>query len=39
MFIDFQKAYDSVWQDAFFYKLAELGIGGYTLEFIRKAYA
>ena len=38
LFIDFKKAYDSVWQDGLFYKLAEIGVGGNILKFIRSAY-
>ena len=38
-FFDLRKAYDTVWQEALWYKMAKLGIKGKTLKFIMCAYA
>jgi len=39
LFIDFEKAYDSIWYDGLWYKLARCGVGGKMLKFIRKIYS
>ena len=38
-FIDFEKAYDSVWHDGLFFAMAKFGIGGAALRFIRALYS
>ena len=37
-FIDFSKAFDTVWRDALFYKLLKLGIGGPFAEILKNIY-
>lgn len=37
-FVDFRKAYDSVWRDGLFLKLRRLGIGGKYYSIIRNMY-
>ncbi len=37
-FIDFQKAFDSVWRNGLFLKLIESGIGGRTYDIIKDIY-
>ena len=37
-FVDFKKAYDSVWHEGLFYKLEENGFSGKILELIRYIY-
>jgi hypothetical protein len=37
-FIDFRKAFDTVWHDGLFYKLQQLGIKGHFLETLRNIY-
>ena len=37
-FVDFTKAFDSVWHDGLFYKLQNIGINGNILELIRNIY-
>ncbi len=38
-FIDFQKAFDSIWHDGLVYKIIESGIGGKTYDIIRSMYS
>ena len=38
-FVDFRKAYDSVWRDALFYKLLENGISRRFIRLLRNAYS
>ena len=38
-FIDFQKAFDSIWHDGLFYKIIESGIGGKTYDIIKSMYS
>ena len=38
-FIDFSKAFDTVWRDALFYKLLKLGIGGPFAEILKNIYS
>ena len=37
-FVDFKKAFDSVWHEGLFYKMNKIGIGGKTLELIKDIY-
>ncbi len=37
-FIDFRKAFDTVWRDALFYKLLKMGIGGPFAEVLKNIY-
>ena len=37
-FTDFSKTFDTVWQDALFYKLLKLGIGGPFAEILKNIY-
>ncbi len=37
-FIDFKKAFDSIWQQGLFYKLIESGIGGKTYDLSKSMY-
>lgn len=37
-FIDFKKAFDSIWHDGLLYKLLQIGIGGKTLDIIESMY-
>ncbi len=37
-FIDFKKAFDSIWHQGLFYKLIESGIGGKTYDLIKSMY-
>ena len=37
-FVDFKKAFDSVWHEGLFYKMSKIGIGGKTLELIKDIY-
>ena len=37
-FVDFKKAFDSVWHDGLFYKIKKTGIGGNILELIFNIY-
>src|SRR4029434_1216800 len=37
-FVDFQKAFDSVWHNGLFLKLLESGIGGKTYDLIKSMY-
>ncbi len=37
-FIDFKKAFDSIWHQGLFYKLIERGIGGKTYDLIKLMY-
>ena len=37
-FIDFRKAFDTVWHDGLFHKLQEIGISGHFLETLRNIY-
>ena len=37
-FVDFKKAFDSVWHEGLFYKMKKVGIGGKTLELIKDIY-
>ena len=37
-FIDFSKAFDSVWRDALFYKLLKLGVGGPFTKLLKNMY-
>lgn len=37
-FLDFRKAYDSVWRDGLWWKLAISGVGGKILKLIQNAY-
>ena len=38
VFIDFQKAFDTVWHDGLFYKSLEYGINGNTYHILRYMY-
>ena len=38
-FIDFQKAFDSIWHNGLFFKLLETGIGGKTFKIIKTMYS
>ena len=38
-FVDFKKAFDSVWHDGLFYKLLVNGIGGKTYDIIKSMYS
>lgn len=38
-FVDFKKAFDSVWHDGLFYKLASYGINGNFLKYIKHLYS
>ena len=38
-FIDFSKAFDTVWRNALLYKLAQIGIGGQFLNIIHNMYS
>ena len=35
MFMDFQKAFDGVWHHGLLYKLAAMGVGKYSLMWLR----
>jgi len=37
-FIDFEKAFDSIWHEGLFLKLLENGIGGKTFDLINNMY-
>ena len=37
-FVDFRKAYDSVWQKGLFYKMKQIGFSGNLLDLIRDMY-
>ena len=37
-FIDFRKAFDTVWHDGLFHKLQEIGINGHFLETLKNIY-
>ena len=37
-FIDFKKAFDTVWHDGLFYKLQQIGIKGHFLETLQNIY-
>ena len=37
-FIDFQKAFDSIWHIGLFYKLLESGVGGKTYDIVKSMY-
>jgi hypothetical protein len=37
-FIDFQKAFDSIWHTGLFYKVIESGVGGKTYDIIKSMY-
>ena len=37
-FVDFRKAFDSVWRDGLFYKLRKLGVGGNMYKVLRNMY-
>lgn len=37
-FVDFQKAFDSIWHEGLLYKLLESGIGGKTYDIIKSMY-
>ena len=37
-FVDFRKAFDSVWSDGLFYKLRKLGVGGNMYKVLRNMY-
>ena len=37
-FIDFKKAYDSIWHEGLFYKLNKIGISGKPLQLIKDIY-
>ncbi len=37
-FIDFKKAFDSIWHQGLFYKIIESGIGGKTYDLIKSMY-
>ena len=37
-FVDFKKAFDSIWHEGLFHKMTNLGIGGKTLKLIRDIY-
>ena len=37
-FIDFRKAFDTVWHDGLFYKLQQIGIKGHFLETLKNIY-
>lgn len=37
-FVDFRKAFDSIWHEGLFYRLLESGIGGKTYDFIKDMY-
>lgn len=37
-FIDFKKAFDSIWHDGLLYKLLQIGIGGKTFDIIQSMY-
>jgi hypothetical protein len=37
-FVDFKKAYDTVWRNGLLYKLIQIGMGGNFLEVIRSMY-
>ena len=37
-FVDFKKAYDSVWHEGLFYKLNKIGVCGKTLDLIKDIY-
>ena len=37
-FVDFKKAFDSIWHDGLMYKLLESGIGGKTYDIIKSMY-
>ena len=38
-FVDFKKAYDSVWRDGLFYKLLKSGVRGKTFNVIQSMYS
>ena len=38
-FIDFQKAFDSIWHDGLFYKLLQMGIGGPFYKVLKSMYS
>ena len=37
-FVDFRKAFDSVWRNALFYKMLSNGIGGKMINIVKKMY-
>ncbi|KAI4889447.1 hypothetical protein NFI96_002246 [Prochilodus magdalenae] len=37
-FIDFKKAFDTIWHDGLFYKILESGVGGKTYDIIKSMY-
>ena len=37
-FIDFKKAFDSIWQEGLYYKLLQIGIGGKIYDIIKSMY-
>ncbi len=37
-FVDFQKAFDSIWHEGLFFRLLESGIGGKTYDLIKNMY-
>ena len=37
-FVDFKKAFDSIWHEGLLYKLLESGIGGKTYDIIKSMY-
>ena len=39
VFIDFEKAFDTIWKDAFLYKLLKTGIHGRMFKIIRSMYS
>ncbi len=38
-FVDFSKAFDTVWRNALLYKLIQVGLGGHFLNIIRNMYS
>ena len=37
-FVDFKKAFDSIWHEGLLYKLIESGVGGKTYNIIKSMY-
>ena len=37
-FVDFKKAFDSIWHEGLLYKLMESGVGGKTYDIIKSMY-
>ena len=37
-FIDFKKAFDSIWQEGLYYKILQSGIGGKVYDIIKSIY-